>query len=101
MISASMARIGPWCAAMKRSGWNIFVGWGGHLAPDFPGRTLLRLADRNLEPEVHPPGRFLDAGALRFRPGNNPSLCASLRAALRDRRIASAFSRDLFSEGFS
>ena len=33
--------------------------------------------------------------------GNNPSLCNFLRASLRARRIASAFSRAFRSEGFS
>jgi hypothetical protein len=33
-------------------------------------------------------------------PGRRPSRCARLRASLRARRIASAFSRAFFSEGF-
>src|ERR1700722_18687519 len=33
--------------------------------------------------------------------GNRPSRCARLRASLRARRMASAFSRAFFSEGFS
>jgi len=33
--------------------------------------------------------------------GNRPSRCSFLRASLRARRIASAFSRTLRSEGFS
>jgi hypothetical protein len=44
------------------------------------------------------PGR---AGSRRFGAGRRPSRWACLRAALRARRTASAFSRVFFSDGFS
>ena len=40
-------------------------------------------------------------GIVRGFIGNRPSRCNFLRASLRARRTASAFSRTLFSEGFS
>src|SRR5262245_44996304 len=43
------------------------------------------------------PGPVVGLGFI----GNSPSRCMRLRASLRARRIASAFSRAFFSEGFS
>jgi hypothetical protein len=48
-----------------------------------------------------PPRPGAPAGIVRGFIGNRPSRCNFLRASLRARRMASAFSRTLLSEGFS
>jgi hypothetical protein len=51
---------------------------------------------------AHAPGRGVrGAATLRFGAGSRPSRCACLRASLRERRMASAFCRTRFYEGFS
>ena len=47
------------------------------------------------------PVHVFEAGSGFGFPGKRPSRCARLRASLRARRIASAFSRALRSDGFS
>ena len=66
-------------------------------------KLSLRLAVRTAQQTTAP-----DQTAERCGPGagfaltgNRPSRCSFLRASLRARRTASAFSRALFSDGFS
>jgi hypothetical protein len=70
-----------------------------HLRP-CARRRLKQLRDQKRGARAGPPLAGAP-GITRGFIGSRPSRCIFLRASLRARRMASAFSRTLFSEGFS
>ena len=70
------------------------VGWGEVAVAIFRAQKRRGARAGPLRPGPAP-------GIVRGFIGNRPSRCNFLRASLRARRMASAFSRTLLSEGFS
>jgi hypothetical protein len=72
---------------------------GGCCGPSLPSDLEFACLDQWRGPRAGPP--LPGAPGTRGFIGSRPSRCIFLRASLRARRIASAFSRGFFSEGFS
>jgi hypothetical protein len=87
----------PDFAPIYLTGWVLdrTVGVNDLLPPPFNGQLRDQKRGLRAGPPLPTPGTTL--GFM----GSKPSCCNFLRASLRARRMASAFSRTLLSEGFS